>query len=175
VVTPGCLPTLFSIVLLLSLGACAVSDPRRALECSDDSQTTRGPTVPPPDSDGPMARLGGSYRKLQRPTYPPGALDAKVTGTVYVHVWVRPDGTVSDTAIAQVQPRSAVALEDGLAERIRTWRFNATEIHGKAVATEFIVPVRFSIKGRTPATATEPLAPHPANASVLETVTVEGE
>jgi TonB family protein len=163
------------ILLALSLTACAVSNPRGALECSDDSQATGGPHIPPPDSDGPMARLEGSYRKLDRPTYPQVALDAKVTGTVYVHVWVRADGTVSDAAIEQTHPRSAMTLADGVAERVRTWVFNAPEDYGHAVASEFIVPVRFSIKGYTPPTTTEPVSPHAAKARVLDTVTVEGK
>lgn len=91
VVSPIHVRILFSTVLLLLLAACAVSNPRKALECSDDSQTTSGPYIPPPDSNGPMIRLEGSYRKIDRPTYPSAALDANVTGTVYVRVWVRAD------------------------------------------------------------------------------------
>jgi len=165
----------FSIVLALSLAACAASKPRDALECSKDPQTTSGPHIPPPDSDGPMIRLDGSYRKIDRPAYPPAALDAKVTGTVYVHVWVRADGTVSDAEIAEVHPRSAMVLADGVAERVRTWLFNAPQDYGQATAGEFIVPVRFSIKNYTPPTTTEPPSPKPANAYILETVTVEHE
>jgi hypothetical protein len=66
-------------------------------------------------------------------------------------------------------------LADGVAERVRTWVFNAPEDYGHAVASEFIVPVRFSIKGYTPPTTTEPVSPHAAKARVLDTVTVEGK
>jgi TonB family protein len=168
----------FPIVLSLSLASCAASNSHGVIECSDDSQATTGrdSANPPPDSGyGPPSRLEGSYRKVDVPKYPQVALDDKVTGTVYVHVWIRTDGSVSDAAIEQVHPRSAVALTEGLANRIRDWLFNPVEIHGNAIASEFIVPVKFSIKDHTPPSMAEPVPSLPANAFVLETVKVESK
>jgi len=44
-----------------------------------------------------------------------------------------------------------------------------------AVASEFIVPVKFGIKGYTPPSTTEPVPPLPVNARRLDTIVVEGE
>ena len=112
---------------------------------------------------------------MDKPAYPQTALRAKVTGTVYAHVWVGADGHVSEVAIEQVHPRSAIALADGLADRIRGWLFNPRENYGKAVASEFIVPVKFGIKGHTPPPSTEPDLSLPMNAYRLDTIPVQGE
>ena len=165
---------LFPIVLALLLTSCVASIPNRELECHDDSHTTAN-AIPPPDSDGPMIRMEGSYRRLDKPAYPQAALRDKVTGTVYFHVWVRADGHVSDVVIEHVHPRSAIALAEGLADRMRAWLFNPPEDYGVAVASEFIVPVKFGIKGYTPPSTTEPVPPLPVNARRLDTIVVEGE
>lgn len=168
----------FPIVLSLSLASCAASNSHNALECSDGSQATtgRGSANLPPDSGyGPPSRLEGSYRKMDVPRYPQIALHDKTTGTVYVHVWVRTDGSVSDAVIEHVHPRSAVALSEGLADRMRAWLFNPVEIHGDTIASEFIVPVKFSIKDYTPPTSAESVSSLPVNAFVLETIKVESK
>jgi TonB family protein len=151
------------------LAACAAS--HGVVQCSNDSNNA---TPPPPDSGfGPPERLEGSYRRMDVPAYPQAALDDKIAGTVYVHVWVRTDGRVSDAAVEQVHPRSAAVLAEGLAGRIRAWLFNPIETRGRAVASEFIVPVKFSI-GDLATPTIEPAPSSTADVFVLETVIVQG-
>jgi len=60
-----------------------------------------------------------------------------------VRVSVASDGTVSGASIAQVLPRDAIELTDGLVDAIRGWHFFPLTRYGNALTSDVLVPVRF--------------------------------
>ncbi|MCB0185294.1 MAG: TonB family protein, partial [Caldilineaceae bacterium] len=154
--------------------SCAAINSREDVDCRASSQVNA--TYSPVDSGiyGSPTRMEPSYRSLEKPGYPAVALSKSITGTVYVHVWIEKNHAASKCRIERVNPAGAIELTEGLAETICSWQFNPVEIHGDLIASEVIVPVKFSIKNNTSPPLAESLPPLPTTAYVLETISVEG-
>jgi len=159
-----------SIVLCLPfLVSCERFSSRAEADCrSGPTQITKVWGDPAP------AREGVSYGKLNHPDYPPQALADKVTGIVFLHVWIQPNRSVSKVTVEQIYPRAAVALTVGLADVVQGWKFNSVAIYGNPIASEAIVPVRFNIVNYTPPLIAESRPPLPKDVYVLDMVEVEG-
>lgn len=112
------------------------------------------PPVPPKASgvadagSAPVAAAGhgATYRSLRRIAYPAAELAAKVEGVVYVQLRVGVDGTPSAVAAARVEPHAAPGLAAAAVEGVRQWRFNPAQAAGKAVASDEVVPVVFTLR-----------------------------
>lgn len=154
---------------LLLLASCAKSNLRADADCKNGAMP-----ITKAWGDAAPAREGASYSKLHVPEYPPQALTNRVAGTVFLHVWIQPDRNVSNVEVEQVYPQEAVALIAGLTDVVRSWKFNPVAIYGNPIASEVIVPVRFTVKDHSPPLINEPLHPLPKGISVLETIEVEG-
>ncbi|MCY4637896.1 MAG: energy transducer TonB [Acidobacteria bacterium] len=76
------------------------------------------------------------------PQYTAEALDAKVTGTVYLEMVVLPDGTVGDVGITQ-------SLDSGLDEAVkaaRQWVFEPGTRFGEPVTVQVNIALDFNLR-----------------------------
>jgi TonB family protein len=116
-----------------------------------------------------------SYRKISKLTYPPSALNRRISGIVLVRVSIAPDATVSAASIVQVSPRDAGELTEGLVDAIRTWRFNPLTQYGNQLSSDVLVPVRFTITNRPLPSWSNRKLDMPKGVPWLETIEVSGE
>lgn len=110
-----------------------------------------------------IARGGAAYRKLKRIAYPADALAAKVEGVVYVKAHVAADGSVTSASADRIDPPSATALSAAGVDGVKSWTFEAATKDGKAVASDEIVPIVFSVT---------PGSKHPILDATLEPIVV---
>jgi len=82
-----------------------------------------------------------------KPAYPHEALAARLAGRVVLRAQVNADGCVTG---AVVHRSSGAALLDRAAlDAVRRWRFQPARRVGVAVATEILIPIRFTIEDPT--------------------------
>lgn len=86
-----------------------------------------------------------TYRRLSRITYPENLIEAKVEGVVYVKAHVDATGNVLTAAVDRIDPATATALGDVAVEGVRNWSFEPAQKNGRAVASDEIVPVVFTL------------------------------
>ena len=84
-----------------------------------------------------------------RPTYPSGALYARVQGDVVIELTIGPDGKVQQTKVV----RSIPLLDATAEEAVKQWQFTPTVVNGKAVPVTLTATVRFSLTNPTPETS----------------------
>jgi len=108
------------------------------------------------------------YARMSAPPYPDDAIKNKTEGTVWVRVTVAADGSVADARVDHVAPESAAALGDPAIEAVKKWKFNPAMAGGKAVASDVIVPITFSLHGQSAAVTT----PTHDGKPVLDTLTI---
>lgn len=77
------------------------------------------------------------------PVYPPRARSLGICGKVVLRFLVEPNGQVSHPGILEAHPRGY--FEQSALEAVRRWRFRPGYVQGKAVATWFVLPVRFKL------------------------------
>ena len=92
-----------------------------------------------------------------RPTYPPIARSARVSGIVVVDTIVDTTGRVSEARVA----RSIPLLDAAALDAIRQWRFEPATLDGRAVRVSTTVTVNFRL-----VTADAPMPPGNAPAYV---------
>lgn len=141
--------------------------------CPEDSKGESTFDAPDTGIYGTISREEASYRELTIPRYPERAIQSDVTGTVFVHVWIRKDHGVNNAEIEALDPPSAALLQEGLVDVIRSWQFNPVRIHGEPVVSEVIVPVRFRFENQAAPEST--YRPKLGVVPYLDTIEVVGE
>lgn len=100
------------------------------------------PTVPPET----IIRPGGNVQPPQRvsyvrPDYPPVALAARVSGSVFIEAIIGTDGLVRDARVIKSIP----LLDDAALKAVRQWRYTPTRLNGVPVAVVMTVTVTFAM------------------------------
>jgi len=91
-------------------------------------------------------RPGGNVKPPQRvsyvrPEYPPVALAARVTGSVFIEAIIGTDGLVRDARVI----RSVPLLNEAALRAVRQWRYSPTLLNGIPVEVIMTVTVTFSM------------------------------
>jgi len=94
----------------------------------------------------PVPLIGGSMtppRKVtdRKPTYPPGALEARVEGVVVLEATISTTGCVSDVRVT----RSIRTLDLAAIHAASIWRYSPAMIDGQAVPVLMTVTVNFTL------------------------------
>ena len=116
------------------------------------SALTAGTNAASSAADSADSKAG--YRRLSRIAYPPALVAAKVEGVVYVRAQVTADGDVAAARADRVEPRASTALADAATSGVKTWTFEPARKGGRAVASEEIIPVVFSLDASSRPTVT---------------------
>ena len=105
------------------------------------------PPPPPPPPPPPAAgRVGGAIKqptkiKDQRPTYPPIAQSARVSGIVIIEAQIGPNGKVQDAKVI----RSIPLLDGAALDAVKQWEFTPTLLNGEPTAIIMSVTVNFQL------------------------------
>ncbi|GAB4280361.1 MAG: hypothetical protein Kow0092_36000 [Deferrisomatales bacterium] len=104
--------------------------------------------LPAAGSEGPGAGAGDrdaqpDYAAIAPPVYPRLARRRGWQGVVRLRVRVSPAGEVLDAVVEQSSGYRV--LDRAAAEVVRAWRFRPAVRGGRPVASEVVVPVRFSL------------------------------
>lgn len=102
--------------------------------------------VPPAIPRETLIRPGGNVQPPQRvsyvrPAYPPVALAARVSGSVFIEAIIGTDGLVRDARVI----RSIPLLDDAALKAVRQWRYTPTLLNGVPVAVVMTVTVTFAM------------------------------
>jgi len=105
-------------------------------------------------ADSPVAAARSAdtraaYRRLGRIAYPPALVAAKIEGTVYVKAQVAADGSVTAASADRVEPQASAALAEAAIAGVKTWTFEPARERGRAVASDEIIPLVFSLGTKT--------------------------
>jgi periplasmic protein TonB len=79
-----------------------------------------------------------------KPSYTPGAMQARIQGEVLVSAIVRPDGTVTDVRVSRSLDR-VFGLDEEALKAARQWRFKPATRSGQPVAVYITISVNFSM------------------------------
>jgi TonB family protein len=74
-----------------------------------------------------------------RPTYPPVAREARVTGTVKLSIVIGPTGNVESAKVVESVPM----LDDAALKAVRQWKYAPTKVNNVAVPVSMTVGVAF--------------------------------
>ncbi|HEY7871115.1 MAG TPA: TonB family protein [Rudaea sp.] len=107
--------------------------------------------LPPPDT-GSAPTENASYRSITRIEYPQSAIDSNGQGVVYIGVHIGADGKVADAKVNSVMPMVRTDLADAALAAVKTWTFEPRKVDGKAVASDTIVSIAFSLDPKKPLT-----------------------
>jgi len=112
-------------------------------EIIDPKNTEKKPSyidTPPSFPGGDTKLYEWIYQHL---TYPPNALDSHIQGRVIVSFMIRPDGSVGDAKVTRsVYPD----LDNEVLRVIKELpRFNPAQLNGKAVESQYTLPVVFKL------------------------------
>lgn len=91
-----------------------------------------------------------SYRRMTRIDYPQSAIVENAQGVVYIGVHLGIDGKAVDAKVNSVTPMARTDLADAALAAVKTWTFNPRMVDGKAVASDTIVSVAFSLDPKKP-------------------------
>ena len=103
--------------------------------------------MPPPPKEGPKRiRVGGNVQSAKllnqvRPSYPPLAKQARISGTVRLHAVIAKDGSVVQLEVVSGHPLLVQAALDA----VRQWRYQATTLNGDPVEVDTIIEVVFTL------------------------------
>lgn len=108
--------------------------------------STRVEVPTPALPQGPV-RPGGNVKPPDRiayvkPVYPPIAVAARVSGSVFVEAIIGTDGVVRDARVI----RSIPLLDEAALRAVRQWRYTPTLLNGVPVAVIMTVTVTFSLE-----------------------------
>lgn len=103
-----------------------------------------GPAPAGSPSGGAPVRVGGPIvtpRRIVdvRPVLPPAALQANVRGVVILEIVVGADGSVTDAKVL----RSIPLLDQAALDTVKQWRYEPTQMNGRAVPVILTVTVAF--------------------------------
>lgn len=102
--------------------------------------------VPRPATPQDPVRPGGNVKPPDRiayvkPVYPPIAVAARVSGSVFIEAIIGTDGVVRDARVI----RSIPLLDEAALRAVRQWRYTPTLLNGVPVAVIMTVTVTFTI------------------------------
>lgn len=83
------------------------------------------------------------YQSNPPPDYPRSSRRRREEGVALLRVAVGADGRASDVLLARSSGHPA--LDQAAAQAVRSWIFDPARIAGRAVASQALVPVRFSM------------------------------
>lgn len=113
-------------------------------EVVPSSGLPRAPVAPVPSAHGPLTVLATPrYRSNPRPEYPLPCRRRHEEGEVRVAVTVSPDGRPLRVLLAKSSGH--VLLDQAAIDAVRGWTFEPARASELAVASEVVVPVRFSL------------------------------
>jgi protein TonB len=129
----------------------ATPAPAKEPESGSSTGDPEAPPAPPPPTPAPptpaVSVVGTPrYRSNPRPDYPVPSLRRREEGTVLLTADVKPDGTTS--AVSLKQSCGFPMLDKAAIDAVRRWTFEPARVDGRAVATQVVVPVRFSLDDR---------------------------
>lgn len=103
------------------------------------------PTPPEPKriSVGGDVQAARLIRQV-KPSYPPLAKNARISGTVRLEAVIGRDGTVEQLRAVSGHPMLTKAALDA----VREWRYEATLLNGRAVEVATVIDVNFVLGGR---------------------------
>lgn len=81
--------------------------------------------------------------KMVPPDYPPVANQKRKTGEVSLALWVNEKGRVAE---AKVVSSTDPVFEPAALAAVRKWRYAPAKIDGRAIASSFLVPIRFRLE-----------------------------
>ena len=102
---------------------------------------------PPPAAPSPeRIRVGGlttaaKLIKEIKPTYPPLALQARISGTVRLEGIIGPDGTVQDLKVISGHP----LLREEAIKAAKQWRYQPGSLNGVPIAVTTTMDVNFAL------------------------------
>lgn len=86
--------------------------------------------------------IGAPTRLVEvRPTYPPLARDARITGTVRMQIVIDPTGSVERVTIIDSVPM----LDDAAIKAVKQWKYSPTRVNNVAVPVTMTVGVSFKL------------------------------
>jgi periplasmic protein TonB len=97
-------------------------------------------------SPGQSVKARPRYRSNPRPDYPIDSLRHREEGVVLLDVDVTADGRAA--AVALARSSGFEGLDKAALETVKNWTFEPARTGGLAVASQVVVPVRFSLDGR---------------------------
>lgn len=102
----------------------------------------------PGDGDGPPYPGNGVSAPVPvrqvRPQYTPGAMSARLAGSVIVECVVMPDGTVGDARVTRSLD-GRFGLDEEALKAARQWRFRPGMLRGRPIAVRVTIELTFSI------------------------------
>ncbi len=109
---------------------------------------------PPPSEDSSPPRISlprrirvssgvsqGLLEKKVAPEYPPDARDARIQGTVVLHVVVDKEGNVSSLELVSGDPALAAAAM----EAVRRWKYRPYLLNGQAIEVDTTIQANFAL------------------------------
>lgn len=114
------------------------------------AETTSAPSAPSapssPVGHGMSVSARPRYRSNPKPDYPIDSLRHREEGVVLLKVDVTVDGMAA--AVALKQSSGFSALDVAAIEAVHHWTFEAALADGLPIASQVVVPVRFSLSNR---------------------------
>jgi protein TonB len=103
------------------------------------------PQPPPPPPPPPPQRIGGDVAQANlisspKPTYPPLARAARVTGVVLLQATISKQGTIEDLKVITGHP----LLNDAAIEAVKQWRYKPQQLNGQPIEVITTITVNFS-------------------------------
>ncbi len=104
-------------------------------------------TAPPPPPQNTVMAFGEGMTRPSRvggaePVYTREALTAKVEGTMLVKCVIQPSGQLTHCRILKPLPH----MEQAVLSALSTWRMTPVTYQGRAVAVEYVIPIRLQMK-----------------------------
>ena len=109
------------------------------------------PPPPPPKKEAPKGpqRVGGNVMAANlihqvKPTYPPLARQARISGTVQFSAMISKQGTIENLALISGHPLLVQAARDAVSQ----WVYKPTLLNGEPVEVATTISVNFTLSGQ---------------------------
>jgi protein TonB len=109
------------------------------------------PPPPPPKKEAPKgpARIGGNVMAANlirqvKPTYPPLARQARISGTVVFSAMISKEGTIENLALVSGHPLLVQAARDAVSQ----WVYKPTLLNGEPTEVATTISVNFTLSGQ---------------------------
>lgn len=103
--------------------------------------------TPDEDFDAPVIVEEVEYLSRVSPRYPMAARRARAEGTVYLRIFIDPEGLPREVRVHRSCGHEL--LDDAAVEAVRRFRFKPHRVDGVARNVQAIVPIEFSLSVRT--------------------------
>jgi TonB family protein len=128
-----------------------------------ETPVSPAPVIKPPVVNHPPARIhvGGNVQAAKivnrvKPTYPPLAVQARISGTVQLHAIITRDGTVREVDAISGHP---LLLQSAM-NAVKQWRYKPTLLNGRPAEVDTTIDVEFNLAGVAPNPGPEPKVPN---------------